>query len=72
MDDIIIRTAPLPSNVKGFTCKKSDFYTIIINEALDEEQRLKEYNHELEHIKNGDYDCQLSADLIEIIAHSHN
>lgn len=69
MDDIVVRTAPLPCGVKGFTCRKADYYTIVINDSLDEEQRLKEYEHELFHIQNGDYDCGLSADMIEIIAH---
>lgn len=70
MDEIIVRTAPLPGSIKAFTCKKNDYYTIIINECLDEEQRLKEYQHEMKHINNGDYDSSLSADMIEIIAHN--
>lgn len=70
MDDILVRTAPLPGSIKAFTCKKSDYYTIIINEYLDESQRLKEYEHELNHIRNGDYDnSYLSSDMVEIIAH---
>ena len=68
-EDIIVRCAPLPGSIRGFTCKKNDLYIIIIREDLDDTQRLNTYEHELNHILNGDYDSGISADMIEVISH---
>ena len=58
-------TYPLPGSIKAFVCKKDDFYTIVINDTLSAEEQYKAYQHELEHIKRGDFESDLSADLIE-------
>lgn len=55
----------LPARVKAFTVKNEDDYFIVVNSILSRSQQLKEIGHELNHIKNGDYSSELSADSIE-------
>ena len=55
----------LPARVKAFTVKNEDDYFIVVNSILSRFQQLREINHELTHIKNGDYSSELSADSIE-------
>lgn len=59
----------MPGSIRAFTVLKDGFYTIVINAILDRKQQLKEYNHEMNHILNGDFDSGLSADLIEMYSH---
>ena len=49
--------------------RKDDFYTIIIDESLSPEARMKAYRHELEHIESGDFDSEEDTGIIEIRAH---
>lgn len=60
---------PMPGRVRSYTVLKDGFFTIVINENLSEEARWKAYRHEMDHINNGDYEKNCSADLIEIYAH---
>lgn len=55
----------LPARVKAFTVKNEDDYFIVVNSILSRSQQLREINHELTHIKRGDYSSELSADSIE-------
>lgn len=55
----------LPARVKAFTVKNEDDYFIVVNSILSRSQQLREINHELNHIKRGDYFSELSADSIE-------
>lgn len=55
----------LPARVKAFTVKNEDDYFIVVNSILSRSQQLREINHELNHMKNGDYSSELSADSIE-------
>lgn len=55
----------LPARVKAFTVKNEDDYFIVVNSILSRSQQLREINHELNHIKKGDYSSELSADSIE-------
>lgn len=60
----------MPATVRSFVIVNSDStYTIILNSKLSHEQNITSYWHEIDHIKNGDYDKKCSADLIEIVAH---
>lgn len=59
----------MPARIKSFVVRKDDWYTICINECLCKRARLKAYKHELQHIKNGDFDSDESTGLLEIKAH---
>ena len=60
---------PLPGGVNGFTVKKNGYYTIVLREDLDPEGRIRTYQHEIDHIRNGDCTCGESADQIERRSH---
>ena len=45
----------LTGKIRGFCCLGSDYEPIIvINEDLSPEQKQKTYEHEMEHIRNGE------------------
>ena len=70
MEQINTKETDLPPSIKGFTRRNPDMsYTILLNARLTHEARLETYLHELEHIKNGDFDREEGADLIEAEAH---
>lgn len=69
--DIFAKLINMPSGLKGYSCKNpDDSYTILINANLSNEMQLQTYMHELEHIVNGDFDSELSADQLERIRHA--
>ena len=56
MNDIYVRLINLPSSVKGVTVlDENDDYNIYINQKLSPEQQKKVYEHEKNHIENGDF-----------------
>ncbi len=56
MNDIYVRLINLPSSVKGVTVlDENDDYNIYINQKLSPEQQKKVYEHEKNHIDNGDF-----------------
>lgn len=57
---------PLPGSIKAFVTKHDDVYTIVINENLSEEARIRAYWHEIRHIENGDLENGYSLDQIEL------
>lgn len=60
----------LPTSVKGFAKVNKDMtYTIIINARLSIEQQRIAYQHELEHIRKGDFHSADTADNIEYERH---
>ena len=70
MDDTNVRFLALPCSVKAYVVANSDMsYTIVLNSNLSREQNVRSYAHELEHIRNGDYDKKCNADLIEFYTH---
>jgi len=69
MDNIRTILVDLPVEVKGYTICYDGFYTIIINSRLNNEQRHKSYQHELDHIQQKDFEKKCSADLIEFYSH---
>ena len=70
MDDINVKFLQLPTTVRAYVVSNSDMtYTIVLNSALSREQNIIYYAHELDHIRNGDYEKKCSADLIEFYAH---
>lgn len=59
----------LPTSISAYVMANADAsYTIVLNARLTWERRLQAYQHEIEHIKNGDYE-RSSADFIELYAH---
>lgn len=67
--DVNVIEANLPTSIAAYVTANTDAsYTIILNARLTWERRLQAYHHEIEHIKNGDYERK-SADLIEMYAH---
>ncbi|MBQ2758167.1 MAG: hypothetical protein IJE93_00190 [Clostridia bacterium] len=66
MENIIIRTIPLPSSVRAFTvADESGDYNIYINSLLSFEQQIKSLEHEAVHIENGDFYKEMTATEIE-------
>ena len=60
----------LPTTIRSFVVSKYDMsLKIILNAKLGREQLLKAYLHEMDHIRNGDYDKKCSVNLIETAAH---
>ena len=68
-EDIRVYQAEMPARVKGFTTFKDGYYTIMINSILERKQQLKIYEHELNHIKNRDFEKDIPVDVIEYEAH---
>lgn len=71
MDDgIFTYYVDMPTTIRSFVVSNNDMsFTIIINAKMGKEQQLLAYEHEINHIKNGDYDKNCSANLIELVAH---
>ena len=68
-NDIIVKLKPMPGNIKGFVQLQDDFYTIVINESLNESARLRTYQREMEHIRGDDFFFDGSASEIETMRH---
>ena len=70
LNDIFVSLVELPGTVRSFVIAHADqTYTVVLNSKLSQEQHLLSYQHEVDHIKNGDYDKKCGVDLIEISAH---
>ena len=53
-EDIYLIYAELPDEVKAF-CKEVECYRYaVINDDLEDEEKIKAAEHEIRHIKNGD------------------
>lgn len=69
--DVNVVLADLPSRISAYTVANPDFsYTVVLNSRLNHERQMLAYVHEMDHIKNGDYDRRCSVDLIECYAHA--
>ncbi|MGL5436823.1 MAG: ImmA/IrrE family metallo-endopeptidase [Lachnospiraceae bacterium] len=72
MEDINVQYADMPTTIRAYTAVNNDMsYTIVINSKLNNEQQLLSYQHEINHIINGDYEKRCGIDFIEITAHSN-
>lgn len=71
MNDIFVKKVNLPVSIGAYTIrdKNSDF-TVFINARSNYERQLESYFHELEHINNGDFDKEETADSIELKTHN--
>lgn len=72
MKDVNVILVDMPSRISAYTISNIDFsYTVVLNARLNYERQLISFHHEMNHIENGDYDKQSSADLIECYAHTY-
>ena len=58
----------MPVTIQGFTVSDGfDFYTIFINARLSSQMQIDVYDHELEHIENGDFSRMqdINRDILE-------
>lgn len=70
MENVFVKLIELPNTIRSFVVlNKDQSYTIVLNSKLSHEQNLISYQHEIEHIKNGDYEKKYSVDMIELFAH---
>ena len=68
--DVNVVLADMPGTIPAYSVANPDLsYTVVLNSRLNYERQMQAYVHELNHIKNGDYDKKCSADLIEYYAH---
>lgn len=66
MNEIYVRTLPLPVHVKAFTVPDAQGdYNVYINAALSAEQQQKSLRHERTHIEKHDFDRDEAVSVIE-------
>lgn len=72
MNDCFVRCIPFPNGKStAFTMKDSDGnYNIYVDDSLPLPRQISSYEHELSHIKNGDYDN--IGDIQDIERWRHN
>ena len=70
-DNVRVVLQDPPTRIKGFVLPDAtdDFYTIILNARHSRETNIETYKHELDHIENGDFYKDESANEIELRAH---
>lgn len=69
MDDINVQILDLPTYIKGHVNTNSDdSYTIFINAKLSTEMQQQVFFHEMDHIKNNDFQ-KTDVQAIEAVAH---
>ena len=60
------RHLPLPFGIKGFTIPSPDgCFNIYINNRLSYEEQKVTYDHEVDHIMNGDFDKDLPGSVLK-------
>ncbi len=70
-ENIFTHYVDMPTTIRSFVVCNADMsFTIIINSKIGRFQQLSAYQHELSHIRNGDYNKNGSVDIIELYAHS--
>lgn len=76
MDNARVIYCNLPPTVKGMLVKTfdyeggEDYYTIVINSRISYEQQKEAYWHEIKHIKENDFDSDLTLSKIEYTRHN--
>ena len=68
-DDIFVRIVPLPAHVHGMTAPGPDGYNIYLDASQSDQERMKAYQHELEHIRHDDWNSGDDISGIESQAH---
>lgn len=73
MTDVNVSVIDLPCRIRGFVRKnQDDTFTIVLNSRLSQENLLQTYKHELSHIQNGDFDNNVTANIVERRAHNRS
>lgn len=50
-----MRIVPLPAHVHGMTAPGPDGYNVYLDASQSDQERMKAYQHELEHIRHDDW-----------------
>ncbi len=70
MDNIISKMVNMPTTIKSYVvCTADNDFCIVLNANHSFETLMEAYQHELKHIRNGDYDKKGDIDFIEINTH---
>lgn len=73
LEDITTTIVDMPTTIRSYVIAGLDStFCIVINAKLSHEAQLKAYQHEINHIINGDFDKKGDVGLIEINAHRTN
>ena len=65
---IFVRYMKMPTGVKGFTIREdADTYDVYINPAYCYAQQVETYEHEMEHIRNGDFERNGEVNEMELM-----
>lgn len=71
-DDIFIYLIKMPPGIREAVTPCLDGYTIYLDERLTREELIKEYDHAMEHINNGDFfNDTMSVSEKEMRAHGY-
>jgi len=72
MDDVFVYLrSDLPDKVKELVTPCAEGYTVYINAKLDNEHRMKAYEHALRHIESGDFDVDSVKNVQTIETSTH-
>lgn len=70
METVNVIYANMPVGIRSYVVTNADCsFTIVLNSRLTYERNLFSYIHEIDHIRNGDYDKKSDVDIIELNAH---
>ena len=64
-----VRLEALPAHIRAFCVEKEDWFTIVINADLSPSERLKAFEHEIQHIEKDDFHSFETVDEIERRSH---
>ena len=67
--NIRVVLASMPARIRAYTVLMDGYYTIVLNDDLSPQAKHRACQHELTHIENGDFERNVSADLLEVRAH---
>lgn len=71
MDNYKVVFESLPSKVKGFIMHDAvdDYYTVVLNMNMDYFCNKETFDHEIQHILNGDFYSCRDVNLLESVLH---
>ena len=71
MNDIYVYTVPLPHGISEMVASCVGGFTIYLSRDLSDEDKIKAYNHAVNHIRLGHFDMTCDKDIqqMEIEAH---
>mgnify|MGYP006974274961 FL=1 len=74
-DNVRVELIDMPLTIYGLTTYKFDdcgvFFTIFLNALLSHDKNKQTYDHEMEHIINGDFDKMVLVDMLEEERHMY-